>query len=79
MDPSDMHVAALLGDRNPSVQLDLFSLRERRKDAGGWVKQAVSLYEEGRWGISYGGAECFEFSSLVRDRILIGARWVFVT
>ena len=73
MDPTDTYVAALSGSHSPAVRLELYLLRDKRGVAG----PSVTMMKDGRKiGVSYGGAECFQFSSLVKDRVAVGARYV---
>lgn len=70
-----MFVAALSSGcrQSSTVRLDLFSLRDK-KTAG---KPYVTMLEDGcESGIMYGGAECFHFSSIVTNRVMVGARCV---
>jgi len=71
MDPTDTYVAALSGSHSPAVRLELYLLRDKRGVAG----PSVTMVKDGRKiGVSYGGAECFQFSSLVKERVAVGAR-----
>jgi len=69
MDPTDKVVAALCGASSPSVRLKLFSLREKKAT----LKPAVTLEDEVD-GHFYGGADCFKFSSVKTNQVMVGAR-----
>jgi len=69
MDPTDKIVAALSGGVSSNVRLDLFSLREKKAT----MTPVVTLKDDSD-GSNYGGADCFQFSSLITNRIIVGAR-----
>jgi len=55
--------------RFPAVRLDFYLLRDKRRVVG----PSVTIVKDGRKsGISYGGGECFQFSNLIKERVIVG-------